>query len=126
MSSAPTPAVTADVVILGTGLGGSMLGAILARHGARVALLDPESHPRFAHGEVPTPRSMVALRTVAERYGVSELKTLASCGASRTGTNPCRSPRSTTAAGSSARPSASSGTGASCGTAPVSGRTRGR
>jgi tetracycline 7-halogenase / FADH2 O2-dependent halogenase len=79
MSSAqPSPDRTYDVAILGSGLGGSMLGAVLARHGARVLLLDAESHPRFAHGEVPTPRSMVALRVVAERYGVPELKTLTS------------------------------------------------
>jgi FADH2 O2-dependent halogenase len=76
MSTAPDR--TYDVAILGSGLGGSMLGAVLARHGAQVLLLDAESHPRFAHGEVPTPRSMVALRSVAERYGVPELKTITS------------------------------------------------
>jgi FADH2 O2-dependent halogenase len=77
-STRPVADRTYDVAILGSGLGGSMLGAVLARHGARVLLLDTESHPRFAHGEVPTPRSMVALRGLAERYGVPELKTLTS------------------------------------------------
>ena len=36
-----------DVVILGSGLAGSISGAILARQGKSVALIDAGTHPRF-------------------------------------------------------------------------------
>lgn len=85
MSSAPTtgtdPAAphtrTYDVAILGSGIAGSMLGAILARHGARVLLVDAATHPKFAIGESTIPYTLVTLRTIAERYDVPEIKTLA-------------------------------------------------
>ncbi|HEY4006933.1 MAG TPA: tryptophan 7-halogenase [Pseudonocardia sp.] len=66
-----------DVVVLGSGIAGSMLGAILARHGTRVLILDAGVHPKFAIGESTIPYTLVALRTVAERYDVPEIKTLA-------------------------------------------------
>jgi FADH2 O2-dependent halogenase len=69
--------VTYDVAILGTGIGGSMLGAILARNGARVLLIDADAHPKFAIGESTIPYTLVALRTIAERYRVPEIKALA-------------------------------------------------
>ncbi len=68
---------TYDVAILGTGIAGSMLGAILARNGARVILIDSDAHPKFAIGESTIPYTLVALRTIAERYHVPEIKTLA-------------------------------------------------
>lgn len=40
-----------DVAIIGSGLAGSSLGAILARHGQRVIIFEAKSHPRFAIGE---------------------------------------------------------------------------
>lgn len=66
-----------DVAILGSGIAGSMLGAILARHGAKVLLVDSSAHPRFAIGESTIPYTLVTLRTIAERYDVPEIKTLA-------------------------------------------------
>ncbi len=66
-----------DVGILGSGIAGSMLAAILARNGASVLLLDADSHPKFAIGESTIPYTLVTLRTLAERYGVPEIKTLA-------------------------------------------------
>ncbi|MFS8200190.1 NAD(P)/FAD-dependent oxidoreductase [Streptomyces sp. CWNU-52B] len=62
-----------DVAILGSGFAGSMLGAILARQGAKVLLLDSKSHPKFAIGESTIPNMLVTLRTMAERYDVPEL-----------------------------------------------------
>lgn len=67
---------TYDVAILGSGLAGTLLGAILAHGGADVLILDPRSHPRAATGESLTPRAAVALRALAERYGVPEIRTL--------------------------------------------------
>lgn len=68
---------TYDVAILGSGIAGSMLGAVLARNGAKVLLVDASAHPKFAIGESTIPYTLVALRTIAERYRVPELKTLA-------------------------------------------------
>ncbi|WP_461012573.1 NAD(P)-binding protein, partial [Streptomyces capparidis] len=34
-----------DVIVLGTGLAGSIMGAILARAGKKVLLIDSSSHP---------------------------------------------------------------------------------
>ncbi|GAA0538212.1 tryptophan 7-halogenase [Paractinoplanes ferrugineus] len=65
-----------DVFILGSGIAGSMLAAILARNGARTLMIDIGSHPRFAVGESPTPLFLVNLHVLAERYGVPELRTL--------------------------------------------------
>ena len=46
-----------DVAILGTGIGGTSLGAILAKNGLRVLLLEQTVHPRFAIGESTVPVS---------------------------------------------------------------------
>ncbi|MGI8329638.1 NAD(P)/FAD-dependent oxidoreductase [Actinomadura scrupuli] len=67
---------TYDIIILGSGLAGSMLGSVLARRGADVLILDARSHPRPAQGETVSPRAAAALRALAERYGVPEIKTL--------------------------------------------------
>jgi FADH2 O2-dependent halogenase len=65
-----------DVAIVGSGFAGSMLGAILARNGAKVLLLDAKAHPKFAIGESTIPNMLVTLRTMALRYGVPELMAL--------------------------------------------------
>lgn len=65
-----------DVAILGSGFAGSMLGAILARNGAKVLLLDSKSHPKFAIGESTIPNMLVTLRTMALRYDVPEIMAL--------------------------------------------------
>lgn len=62
-----------DVAILGTGLGGTILGAALARNGARVILLEQGSHPRFAIGESTIPETTILFRILAQRYSVPEL-----------------------------------------------------
>jgi FADH2 O2-dependent halogenase len=65
-----------DVVILGSGLAGSVTGSILARHGAKVALVDAASHPRFAIGESTTPHLIEWLRILALRFDIPELADL--------------------------------------------------
>ncbi|MBW1599700.1 NAD(P)/FAD-dependent oxidoreductase [Streptomyces sp. JJ38] len=67
-----------DVAILGTGLAGSVLGAILAKAGHRVLLLDAGTHPRFAIGESTVGYTLVHLRMLANRYGVPEVGHLGS------------------------------------------------
>jgi len=86
---------TYDVAILGSGLGGSALAAILARQGHSVLLLEKGAHPRFAIGEAMLPQSSMLLWILGERFGVPEIQHLsnslsirqhvsASCGVKRT------------------------------------------
>ncbi len=65
-----------DVAILGSGMSGSILGAILARQGARVLILDAKAHPRFAVGESTIPHTSLLLSLLSQRYDVPELHNL--------------------------------------------------
>ncbi len=62
-----------DVVILGSGIGGSMLGAILAKHKLSVLLLDAGTHPRFAVGEATTPDTSFRFKLLAHKYDLPEI-----------------------------------------------------
>ncbi|RBQ20092.1 FAD-dependent oxidoreductase [Spongiactinospora rosea] len=67
-----------DVIIIGTGLSGTMLGSILAKQGASVLMLDGTQHPRFAVGESTIGQTLFLLKLVAQRYGVPEIGHLGS------------------------------------------------
>ncbi|MEU0848208.1 tryptophan 7-halogenase [Streptomyces flaveolus] len=67
-----------DVAILGSGMAGGMLGAVLARNGVKVLLLDAGTHPRFAVGESTIPYTSGLTRLIADRYKVPELRALSS------------------------------------------------
>jgi len=67
-----------DVAILGSGIGGSMLACILAKHGLSTLLIEETTHPRFAIGESLIPETGVRLRILAEKYGVPEIGWLGS------------------------------------------------
>lgn len=67
-----------DVAILGAGIAGGILGAVLARNGLRVLLLDAGMHPRFAVGESTIPYTSTMSQIIAERYQVPEIGALAS------------------------------------------------
>jgi tetracycline 7-halogenase / FADH2 O2-dependent halogenase len=62
-----------DVVILGSGIGGSMLACILAKHGVSTLLVEELVHPRFTIGESLIPETGVRLRILAEKHGVPEI-----------------------------------------------------
>ena len=62
-----------DVFILGSGLAGSVAGAILARQGTKVVLVDAGQHPRFAVGESMTPQLIEWLHILKSRFDVPEL-----------------------------------------------------
>ena len=62
-----------DVIILGTGIGGTMLGAILAKHNLNVLMLDSETHPRFTIGEATTPDTNFRLKLLALKYDLPEI-----------------------------------------------------
>jgi FADH2 O2-dependent halogenase len=65
-----------DVVILGSGLAGSIIAACLANAGVNTLLIDAGQHPRFAIGESTIPYTSMMMRLVSERYGVPEIKKL--------------------------------------------------
>ncbi len=62
-----------DVAIIGSGIAGSTLGAILARQGLRVILFEARSHPKFAIGESMILETSEVMRSLAELYDVPEL-----------------------------------------------------
>ena len=57
-----------DVTVLGSGIGGSTVAAILARQGISVAIVDAARHPRFALGESTIGETSFLLRMLAARY----------------------------------------------------------
>ncbi|MGH3373571.1 MAG: NAD(P)/FAD-dependent oxidoreductase [Actinoallomurus sp.] len=65
-----------DVAILGSGIAGTALAAVLSRQGAKVLILDAGTHPRFAIGESTIPYTSMLMRLVSERYDVPEIKHL--------------------------------------------------
>jgi len=62
-----------DVLIIGAGFGGCLLGMILTRLGRRVVIVDKQRHPRFAIGESSTPAADLVLRDLAQRYDLPKL-----------------------------------------------------
>ena len=64
---------TFDVAIIGSGIAGSSLGSILARHGLRVIIFEAKSHPKFAIGESMILETSETMRALAELYDVPEL-----------------------------------------------------
>jgi len=62
-----------DVAIIGSGIGGSSLGMILARQGLRVVIFEARSHPRFAIGESMILETSETMRALGELFDVPEL-----------------------------------------------------
>ena len=67
-----------DVAILGSGIAGSVLAAILGRQGFRVLLLEKGTHPRFAVGEAMQPQSSMLMWILGERFDVPEIQNISS------------------------------------------------
>ena len=62
-----------DAIIAGTGIYGTSLGAILARKGARVLMIERGRHPRFALGEALLPQSAIWPFVLGARFELPEL-----------------------------------------------------
>jgi FADH2 O2-dependent halogenase len=71
----------ADLAIVGSGFGGSILAMIARRLGRRVVLLERGRHPRFAIGESASPLAGLLIETLADRYDLPRLRPLGSYGA---------------------------------------------
>lgn len=62
-----------EVMVLGSGIGGSTVAAVLAKQGVSVGIIDAARHPRFALGESTIGETSFLLRLLSARYGVPEL-----------------------------------------------------
>lgn len=62
-----------EIAIIGSGIAGSALAAILARQGQRVVVFEAKSHPRFAIGESLILETSEIMRAMAHFYDVPEL-----------------------------------------------------
>lgn len=69
-----------DVIIAGSGFGGSIMAMILRQLGRSVVLLERGRHPRFAIGESSTPLANLLLEELARDYGLPDLATLSKWG----------------------------------------------
>ncbi len=61
-----------QVAIIGSGIAGTTLGAILARHGMNVIIFEAKQHPRFAIGESMILETSDMMRALAEFFDVPE------------------------------------------------------
>ncbi|WP_119325133.1 NAD(P)/FAD-dependent oxidoreductase [Capsulimonas corticalis] len=69
-----------DLVIVGSGFGGSLLALAARRLGQSVLLLEKGRHPRFAIGESTSPMANLILEQIAERYDLPCLLPLTAWG----------------------------------------------
>ena len=70
-----------DLVIIGSGFGGSLLSMVAHRLGLSVLLLERGTHPRFVIGESTSPLANLLLEEIARRYDLPRLLPLTSYGA---------------------------------------------
>ncbi len=69
-----------DLVVVGSGFGGSLTALIARRLGLSVALVEKGTHPRFAIGESSSPLANLLLEELCDRYGLDRLRPLAAWG----------------------------------------------
>lgn len=69
-----------DLVILGSGFAGSLLGLLLQKRGLSVLVIDRHRHPRFAIGESSTPAADFILESLCDEYDLPELRPLSRYG----------------------------------------------
>jgi FADH2 O2-dependent halogenase len=69
-----------DLIVAGSGFGGSLVAMIARRLGLSVVMIEKGTHPRFAIGESTTPLSNLLLEEIADRYDLPRLKALTKWG----------------------------------------------
>ncbi len=69
-----------DVAVLGSGFGGSLAALLARRAGRSVALIERDSHPRFAIGESSSPLANLLLEELADRYDLPRIRPLSAWG----------------------------------------------
>ena len=70
----------ADLAIVGSGFGASILAMIARRVGFRVMLLERGRHPRFAIGESASPLAGILIEQLSDRYDLPRLRPLSAYG----------------------------------------------
>jgi len=66
-----------DVLIVGSGFGGTLAALLCQRIGLRPLVVDAQSHPRFMIGESTTPLANLVLESLADKYQLPWLKPFA-------------------------------------------------
>ena len=72
-----------DLVVVGSGFGGSLMAIVAKRLGLSVMLLEQGRHPRMAIGESTTPLSNLLLERLSVKYDLPRLAPLAKWGSWR-------------------------------------------
>ncbi|MGH9367426.1 MAG: NAD(P)/FAD-dependent oxidoreductase [Thermoanaerobaculia bacterium] len=72
--------LAADLAVVGSGFGGSLVALVARRLGRTVVLLERGAHPRFAIGESSSPLPNLLLESLADRYGLPRLRPLSKWG----------------------------------------------
>ena len=69
-----------DVVVVGSGFGGSLTALIAHQIGLSVMMIEKESHPRFVIGESTTPLTNLYLESLCDEYDLPEVRYLSKWG----------------------------------------------
>ena len=69
-----------DLVVIGSGFGGSLLSMIARRLGYHVTLLERGKHPRFAIGESASPLAGILIEQLSDRYDLPRIRPLSAFG----------------------------------------------
>lgn len=80
MTLAQVLRVEADVAVIGSGFGGSLMALALRQQGRSVVMLERGRHPRFAIGESSTPLANLLLEEIADRYDLPRIRPLSKWG----------------------------------------------
>jgi FADH2 O2-dependent halogenase len=72
--------IDADVAIVGSGFGGSLMALALRSRGKRVVLVERGRHPRFAIGESSTPLANLLLEELADTYDLPQIRAFSKWG----------------------------------------------
>ncbi len=62
-----------DVIVLGTGMAGTIISTILGKRGHSVLMLDGGTHPRFAVGESTIPQTSQLIHLLSRQHDIPEL-----------------------------------------------------
>jgi FADH2 O2-dependent halogenase len=62
-----------DVIVLGSGIAGSITALVLQRIGIKTLVIERKTHPRFVIGESTIPTTALLMRHLASTYDVPEL-----------------------------------------------------
>jgi tetracycline 7-halogenase / FADH2 O2-dependent halogenase len=80
MTGVSSARIDADVAVVGSGFGGSLVALALLRRGRRVVLVERGRHPRFVIGESSTPLANLLIEELADRYDLPRIRAFSKWG----------------------------------------------